>query len=160
MSNDPFYLSPEWRKVRRRVLRRDPMCIECHEALSCRVDHIKPKRMFPELALDEDNLRGMCEPCHNKRSAQQYNHHASPVGEDGQPTDPSHPWNAGEQTRISFRGPQRTPQPWQMPALRLAASNPSPVTSAPARPGAGRRAAQASPEPAAMPLALPPARRR
>ena len=29
------------------------------------VDHIKPRRLFPELALDVDNLQVLCEPCNH-----------------------------------------------------------------------------------------------
>ena len=31
------------------------------------VDHIKELEDFPELALDDNNLRTLCKDCHNKR---------------------------------------------------------------------------------------------
>lgn len=31
------------------------------------VDHIKELKDYPELALDESNLRTLCKDCHNKR---------------------------------------------------------------------------------------------
>lgn len=31
------------------------------------VDHIKELKDYPELALDETNLRTLCKDCHNKR---------------------------------------------------------------------------------------------
>lgn len=118
---DPFYLSPEWRAARARVLRRDPVCLECASAQASHVDHIKPRRLFPELALEVTNLRGLCAACHNTRSARQYA--PSPaVGLNGEPLDPSHPWHAGEAARVVFRGRERAPQAWQLPVLRHASA--------------------------------------
>lgn len=117
---DPFYLSAEWRKTRKRVLRRDVMCVECSERLSSHCDHIKPRRLFPELSLDESNLRGLCESCHNTRSARQYSATSGGIGENGEPLDPSHPWHAGEAARVSFKGTNRSPESWQVPTLRAA----------------------------------------
>lgn len=110
--------------MRSRVLKRDPICLECASAQSSHVDHVKPRRLFPELALDEGNLRGLCAQCHNTRSARQYA--PSPaVGLNGEPLDPSHPWHAGEAARVVFRGRERAPQAWQLPVLRRAGADAS-----------------------------------
>jgi hypothetical protein len=117
---DPFYLTAEWRKVRARVLKRDGICVECHVVPSSHCDHIKPRRLFPELELDETNLRGLCVSCHNTRSAQQYSPNAMGWDENGEPLDPTHPWHAGESARVVMRGRDRAPAGWQQPALREA----------------------------------------
>jgi 5-methylcytosine-specific restriction endonuclease McrA len=70
-----FYTSPMWRAVRSAVLMRDPICVICRDeqnriVSSTVVDHIKERRDYPELALDMDNLRGLCASCHNRRTRQ------------------------------------------------------------------------------------------
>lgn len=71
-----FYKSYKWQKLRLKALERDNYeCIWCaeegrvttqHDAV-LEVDHIKEIEYHPELALDLDNLRTLCKPCHNKR---------------------------------------------------------------------------------------------
>lgn len=58
-----------WQRVRKLVLLRDPVC-RCEygcERPSTTVDHIKPKSMGG--TDDEGNLRGLCAPCHRRKSA-------------------------------------------------------------------------------------------
>lgn len=71
-----FYTSDDWRMMRAYILERDN-----YECQWCRrdgkvtskadsvleVDHIKELKDYPELALDETNLRTLCKDCHNKR---------------------------------------------------------------------------------------------
>lgn len=69
---DNFYKSREWLKARFRVLHRDKyqcvMCGACVKAKgTARVDHIKPRKVYPELSLDLENLRTLCASCDNKR---------------------------------------------------------------------------------------------
>lgn len=61
-----FYQSPEWRALRLRVIREQPICAKpgCHE-LTKHVHHKKPRKKFPELALVRSNLEGLCIPHHN-----------------------------------------------------------------------------------------------
>lgn len=64
-----------WQRLRRHVLKRDdytcqirgPRCIE--EATE--VDKIIPASVDPSLALDEDNCRAACAPCHRQVTARQ-----------------------------------------------------------------------------------------
>ena len=63
-----FIHSWEWRELRYRVLKkRRPMCECCgaspHTGATVSVDHIKPRRKFPELALEESNLQVLCSAC-------------------------------------------------------------------------------------------------
>lgn len=75
-SRDPFVISDaflssyEWRVLRMRALRKyGPKCMCCgatpdHGAVM-NVDHIKPRRLFPHLALDLDNLQILCHECNH-----------------------------------------------------------------------------------------------
>ncbi|WP_146550982.1 HNH endonuclease [Rummeliibacillus sp. SL167] len=73
---NPFYLSKAWKVKRQEILERDHYeCQWCakegrvttdKEAI-LEVDHIKELDDYPELALEDDNLRTLCKDCHNKR---------------------------------------------------------------------------------------------
>lgn len=70
---DKFYRSPEWRKLRYRILSGRGNICECCGATSkdgvrIHVDHIKPRSVFPELALSESNLQVLCEDCNMGKS--------------------------------------------------------------------------------------------
>lgn len=56
-----------WRKTRQLVLHRDPFCRHCQRAASTEVDHIVPKRDGGQDT--EDNLQGLCKPCHSRKTA-------------------------------------------------------------------------------------------
>jgi 5-methylcytosine-specific restriction enzyme A len=60
-----------WERLRRMVLRRDPMCQireKCSgRAFSTEVDHIVPKARGGGDQLD--NLQGACRPCHSWKTA-------------------------------------------------------------------------------------------
>lgn len=105
-TTDPFYLSPEWRRLRAIVLHRDSYrCVICKADVSAkgaaRVDHILTRRARPDLELDAGNLRVLCSSCDNQ------SHREKPGGgyqrqerivirghdANGQPLDPNHPWN-------------------------------------------------------------------
>ena len=63
-----FYKTEEWAKVRYEVLRRSSgKCELCgrsaHDGVILNVDHIKPRRRFPHLALDLSNLQVLCGQC-------------------------------------------------------------------------------------------------
>lgn len=60
-----------WRKLRARILKRDPLCVPCrangHVTASTEVDHVKPKAEGGSDA--DDNLQGICTPCHRAKTA-------------------------------------------------------------------------------------------
>jgi 5-methylcytosine-specific restriction endonuclease McrA len=69
-SGDSFYSSWEWKKVRYEALAKFAHRCQCcgwqpgdttHGYLV--VDHIKPRRHFPELALDVNNTQILCNDC-------------------------------------------------------------------------------------------------
>lgn len=75
---DKFYDSAVWHRKRKKILRRDGyLCAECRKyhrtdengepIRATTVHHIKPRELYPELSLDENNLISLCEGCHNKK---------------------------------------------------------------------------------------------
>jgi 5-methylcytosine-specific restriction endonuclease McrA len=68
-SND-FLQTYEWRRVRMEALKKyGPVCQCCGASPSTgavmNVDHIKPRKLFPQLALDVDNLQILCGECNH-----------------------------------------------------------------------------------------------
>jgi hypothetical protein len=71
---DPFFSSPEWRRVRYEALKGADGVCQCCGAPPQRdkplhVDHIKPRSRFPDLALDPDNLQVLCVDCNLGKGA-------------------------------------------------------------------------------------------
>ncbi len=68
--SDDFLASYEWRALRMRVLKKHGARCQCcgatpWDGVRMHVDHIKPRRHFPELALQEDNRQVLCEVCNH-----------------------------------------------------------------------------------------------
>lgn len=96
---DPFYLSPQWRRLRVLVLKRDKhKCSWCGRDVSgigqARVDHVVPRRQRPDLALTASNCRALCVACDGKRHQEKGNPQLMHRGTDalGMPLDPAHHW--------------------------------------------------------------------
>lgn len=66
---DPFYVSTIWRKTRAFHLSHNPLCYYCDmvglKHFGNIVDHYRPRKLYPELALDGPNLRTSCDHAHN-----------------------------------------------------------------------------------------------
>lgn len=67
-TSDDFLNTFEWKAVRMVALKRHGYkCLCCGASPSTgaviHVDHIKPRKFFPELALDPDNLQTLCSDC-------------------------------------------------------------------------------------------------
>ena len=58
-----------WRKLRKLVLHRYPVCNHCKRKTSSDVDHITPKALGGEDTMD--NLQGLCSDCHIKKTAKE-----------------------------------------------------------------------------------------
>lgn len=88
-----YYQTPAWRDLRAAVLARDPTCKTpgCTKP-STHADHIIPRKQGGPDTMG--NLRGLCESCHNRRSAKG-NVEPRLIGCDaqGRPLDPLHWWN-------------------------------------------------------------------
>lgn len=70
LASDAFLLSYEWRKLRMVILKKFGARCQCcgatpADGLRMHVDHIKPRRLHPELALVESNLQVLCEECNH-----------------------------------------------------------------------------------------------
>ena len=75
--SDPFYHSAEWKRLRKAVLQRDHgMCCDCMDRMragigikprrATMVHHVIPRSERPDLSLNMDNLRSLCNDCHEK----------------------------------------------------------------------------------------------
>lgn len=65
-----FLQSYEWRRLRYEVLvERGRRCECCGrtpvDGIQCHVDHIRPRKRFPQLALDKTNLQILCHECNH-----------------------------------------------------------------------------------------------
>lgn len=73
--NAPDFLNSfEWRKLRMEVLKAyGPACMCCGATPASgaviNVDHIKPRRSYPALALDFNNLQVLCNPCNHGKGS-------------------------------------------------------------------------------------------
>ena len=65
-----FYDSKEWRSLRYQVLKEQGrICALCKSRDGrMHVDHIKPRSLYPELALVFENLQVLCEACNLGKS--------------------------------------------------------------------------------------------
>ena len=67
---DKWYHRAYWKKtLRPTVLARDPICVICDRNPSTIGDHIIPHKGNWTLFSDLNNLQGICEPCHAKKTA-------------------------------------------------------------------------------------------
>jgi len=69
---DPFLYSDAWRQLRKEAITRYGLvCCKCGRENSRKfpinIDHIKPRKFFPELALNIDNLQPLCGPCNKAK---------------------------------------------------------------------------------------------
>jgi hypothetical protein len=63
-----FYRTAEWKRVRYLALQRDggrcQLCGACaHDGVRMHVDHIKALALYPQLALDLNNMQTLCDSC-------------------------------------------------------------------------------------------------
>jgi len=56
--------SPEWSRVRREHLERQPACVVCGETSAVEVHHVRPVHIFPHEELNPANLRTACRDHH------------------------------------------------------------------------------------------------
>ena len=76
--SNPFYHTKAWKRLRKAALERDHgMCCDCMDLFRAgiikkprraeMVHHIVPIEERPDLALCMENLRCLCQTCHNKK---------------------------------------------------------------------------------------------
>lgn len=96
-----LYKDKRWRGksgIRARRLALEPNCRMCakqgHITIATVVDHIREHKGKQELFFSFTNTQSLCVEHHNKDKQQiERRGHSSAIGEDGWPTDPSHPVN-------------------------------------------------------------------
>ena len=71
VTSTDFIRSPEWRELRKKAIAKyGSTCVMCGKVGSKKypinIDHIKPRKYYPELAMDINNLQPLCGGC-NKR---------------------------------------------------------------------------------------------
>lgn len=73
VESNRFTSSRPWRKLRAAYLTEHPLCADCeHEGrveAAIEVHHRISRHVRPDLALDWDNLLGLCKPHHSRRTA-------------------------------------------------------------------------------------------
>lgn len=90
-SNAKFYSSYEWRQLRVRILEKyDCRCMMCGRSpnihgVVLNVDHIKPMKKYPELALVFENLQVLCGACNHGKSNKYETDHRPDKGQDPEP---------------------------------------------------------------------------
>ena len=70
VNSDAFLSSYEWRRLRLVILKKYGSKCQCCGATPesgavMNVDHIKPRKIYPELALTESNLQVLCHECNH-----------------------------------------------------------------------------------------------
>jgi 5-methylcytosine-specific restriction endonuclease McrA len=70
VTGNDFLLTYEWRRVRMEALKKYGARCQCCGATPAtgavmNVDHIKPRKLFPQLALDVNNLQVLCNACNH-----------------------------------------------------------------------------------------------
>ena len=70
VASDEFLSSYQWRKLRMEALKKyGPKCMCCgatpQTGAVMNVDHIKPRKLWPSLALDINNLQILCHECNH-----------------------------------------------------------------------------------------------
>lgn len=64
-----FYQSWEWKKARYETIKRyGAVCMCCGSEQNIVVDHIKPRRFYPALELNLENLQVLCRDCNQGKS--------------------------------------------------------------------------------------------
>jgi 5-methylcytosine-specific restriction protein A len=70
-----LYNSSRWQDLRRYVLNKQPLCVECLKnnriTPATVVDHIKPHKGNKDLFYDINNLQSMCKSCHDRKTAKE-----------------------------------------------------------------------------------------
>jgi 5-methylcytosine-specific restriction endonuclease McrA len=70
VTTDAFLESYEWRRLRMEAIKKYGARCQCcgatpADGIKINVDHIKPRKLFPHLALSLDNLQCLCGPCNH-----------------------------------------------------------------------------------------------
>jgi 5-methylcytosine-specific restriction endonuclease McrA len=100
-ASSAFLESYEWRRVRMQAIKKYGSRCQCCGATPAdgavmNVDHIKPRRLFPQLALDIDNLQILCNPCNHGKGNWDMTDWRKPAATDWVVREPEETWAAEE----------------------------------------------------------------
>jgi 5-methylcytosine-specific restriction enzyme A len=90
-----------WEKAARRFLLKHPVCTRFGKDKGCtaiaqHVDHVTPHSGDLRLFWDRRNWQGLCQPCHNRKTAKERSSRRPMLyDENGMPVAPDHHWNEG-----------------------------------------------------------------
>lgn len=92
-----MYRRTKWMRLRKKMLKRFPICQRCNERPSLHCDHKIPVKIKPELRFAEFNLQMLCASCHSQKTRADQNRrpiNPSKRGSDenGLPINLDHPW--------------------------------------------------------------------
>ena len=63
-----FLSSKEWRDLRQQALKKyGENCKHCGSDKNINIDHVLPRKFYPELALEITNLQPLCALCNKKK---------------------------------------------------------------------------------------------
>ena len=101
-TSNRLYDSPRWRRLRSWHLAKEPLCRLCKAVgritAATVVDHIEPHKNRLELFFDDTNLQSVCKSCHdNSKQLQELHGYSMAADVEGNPIDPTHPWNKKRQ---------------------------------------------------------------
>ena len=88
-----------WEKAARRFLLKHPVCTRFGKDKGCttvaqHVDHVTPHSGDLRLFWDRHNWQGLCQPCHNRKTAKErIGGQPMLYDEHGMPMSPDHHWN-------------------------------------------------------------------
>lgn len=93
-----WYDTVRWRKVSRRFLAANPLCVLCErigrDTPATVVDHVEKHQGDYDKFWSEDNWQGLCAPCHSAaKKMQEHYGYSQAAGVSGLPIDELHPWN-------------------------------------------------------------------
>ena len=63
-----FLYTKEWKTLRKLALQKyGSKCMKCKTEKNLNVDHVKPRKYYPELSLDINNLQILCSCCNKNK---------------------------------------------------------------------------------------------
>ena len=85
MMREQVYADRRWRRLRRKVVRREPLCRSCsaegRTMAADEVDHIIPlsEDSSEENAFGEDRVQPICRKCHREKTIREYHKVVAPA---------------------------------------------------------------------------------
>ena len=63
-----FLMSKEWKELKKLAkIKYGIKCLKCGSTKNINIDHVKPRKFYPELALDINNLQPLCSWCNKNK---------------------------------------------------------------------------------------------